>query len=94
MTRGGFVFTAEAAGSIVAVDAEFGFVIAAAEHMLSGAQLEAVRPTPSMSNFTPAHRTTGGGSEGHARLSEGLPCRSVRELFSKKLDAFHGYGLI
>jgi len=53
MTRGGFVCTAEAAGSIVAVGAEFGIVIVAAEHMLSGVQQEAVRPTPLMSNFSP-----------------------------------------
>jgi hypothetical protein len=38
MTRGGFVCTAEAAGSIATVGAEFGIVIVAAEHMLSGVQ--------------------------------------------------------
>jgi hypothetical protein len=45
MTRGGFVLTAESAGSIVAVGAEYGFVIVAAEHMLSEVQKETVRPT-------------------------------------------------
>jgi hypothetical protein len=53
MTRGGFVCTAEAAGSIVAVGAEFRIVILATEHMLSEAQQEAVRQTPSMSKLQP-----------------------------------------
>jgi hypothetical protein len=38
MTRGGFVCIAEAAGSIVAVGAEYGFVIVVTEHMLSEVQ--------------------------------------------------------